>query len=81
MYKFKYQILPTNFNVFSLGVKKPIITAQGSPLEWPMLCPKQEQTMEFLILDIKVLRAEAKINHHCKLLTEYCTVHFLSSVS
>ena len=24
---------------------------------------------------------EAKIKHHCKLLNEYCTVHFLSSVS
>lgn len=33
MFKFKYQLLPTNFNVFLLRLKKPIITTQGSPLE------------------------------------------------
>ena len=56
MYKFKNQLLPTNFNVFFTSIKPIIIiTTQGFPLEWLMLCPKQEQTME--LKDIKVLRS------------------------
>ena len=80
---------------FSLRLKKPIITTQGSSRMTYALPQTKTNYGIFNIRyqgakiwnaisdNIKLLSLKQfnKIKHHCKLLTEYCTVHFLSSVS
>ena len=58
MYKFKNQLLPTNFNGFfftSINETNNYNSRLSSRRTYAL--PKQEQSMEFLILDIKVLRS------------------------